>query len=565
MILQEMIVTNAEGKTETSDGTSLLGRMIQSEDMYSFYAIKRVNEPALTPATDQMAAKVKIMMPLGGELNGMYRFPRVGEKVVVAIEGTSHYLMGYLPTAEMPFADKDDKDKEKTEVFNKEAQVLRYKKTGDNKADTPYSEIGFYSETTEWKEAAGSSNSKIDDKSELPIIDKIKLTSTGDIESKAQNLNEISAQRISLQSKFLSSDNIKDNSLNERNTDYAEIGKGDVCISADRRIILDAREGVLLKCGPATVALSPSGLDLSSGKLGEKDEGFGPFDAGLSLSSNGSVTMQGRNFMATFDRGVNWFDGFGACWSMMMGRTSFSGSAVNIEASTTLSAIFNASVGVVNLINQIASVFTAKKGMSEVANQTYYMSFFADKIGSFFTETAGEITPKKTVDYVTIAMDIVYNVFDSVRTVFERKRLAEYAVHYDTSSKKYYNDDKRFDTWAGCTIVDVTLQTTLLAILLGESVDSVIHKAGISLTPHAGIKLDSKTYEQANISNQSLQEAAAGVGEDAADGLGKKVLNAVKKYGPDMLQTASKVAMFEVKEFATYKLDSATQQALKEL
>ncbi len=564
MILKEMIVTDAEGKIETAKGEDLRGQCIQSEDMYSFYAIKQVNDPAITPAPDQMPAKVRLTMPTGGELNGLYRFPRVGEKVLVVIEGVSHYLMSYLPTAENPFSPEDG-DQTKTEPFDKQGQILRYKKTGDNKADTPYSEIGFYSETTEWKEAAGSSNSKIDDKSELPIIDKIKLTSTGDIESKAQNLNEISAQRISLQSKFLSSDNIKDNSLNERNTDYAEIGKGDVCISADRRIILDAREGVLLKCGPATVALSPSGLNLSSGKLGEKDEGFGPFDAGLSLSSNGSVTMQGRKFMATFDRGVNWFDGFGACWSMMMGRTSFSGSAVNIEASTTLSAIFNASVGVVNLINQIASVFTAKKGMSEVANQTYYMSFFADKIGSFFTETAGETKPKKTVDYVTIAMDIVYNIFDSVRTVFERKRLAEYAVHYDTSSKKYYNDDKRFDTWAGCTIVDVTLQTTLLAILLGESVDSVIHKAGISLTPHAGIKLDSKTYEQANISNQSLQEAAAGVGEDAADGLGKKVLNAVKKYGPDMLQTASKVAMFEVKEFATYELDSATQQALKEL
>ena len=82
MILQEMIVTNSEGKTKTADGKDLTGRCIKSEGMYSFYAIKRVNEPASTPSPEQMASKVRIMMPLGGELNGMYRFPRVGEKVV---------------------------------------------------------------------------------------------------------------------------------------------------------------------------------------------------------------------------------------------------------------------------------------------------------------------------------------------------------------------------------------------------------------------------------------------------------------------------------------------------
>ena len=106
MILQEMIVTDSEGKTQTSDGKVLSGQSIQSEDMYSFYAIKQVNDPAITPAPDQMPAKVRLTMPTGGELNGLYRFPRVGEKVLVVIEGVSHYLMSYLPTAENPFSPK---------------------------------------------------------------------------------------------------------------------------------------------------------------------------------------------------------------------------------------------------------------------------------------------------------------------------------------------------------------------------------------------------------------------------------------------------------------------------
>ena len=556
MILQEMIVTNAEGKTQTSDGEDLTGRCIQSEDMYSFYAIKQVNDPAITPTSDQMPAKVRLTMPTGGELNGLYRFPRVGEKILVVVEGISHYLMSYLPTAENPFSPDDD-DKKKTEPFDKQGQILRYKKTGGNASDSTYSEIGFYSEATEWKTD--------DNDSDPPSVDKIKVSSTGDIETRAQNFNETHAQRILLESKFLTADNIKDGTLKERITKYEDIGKGDVCISADRRIILDAREGVLLKCGPVSVALSQSALNMCCGKLGQDNESFGPFDSGLALGTNGQVLLQGKRFMGTFDRGVSWFDGFGACWSMMMGRTSFSGSAVSLEASTTLSAIFNATVGVSNLIAQTASLFSSSTAASDVANQIYNASFFADKIASFYTETAGEEIPKKTVDYVTIAMDIVYNTFDSIRTVLERKRAVGYMVHYDPVSKKYYNDDERFKTWAACMITDVTLQTTLIGILLGSSIDAVIHKASIELTPHASIVLDSRTYQQANIDQQEAQEPLAGVEAEAPKKTMQKIGAAVKKRGADMAQVAAFVANLETKKFATYFLDEQTEQALKEL
>ena len=72
MILQEMIVTNAEGKLQTADGKRLTGQCIHAEDIYTFYAVKSVT------GSSQTAAHVIIMMPLGGDLNGVYRFPRVG-------------------------------------------------------------------------------------------------------------------------------------------------------------------------------------------------------------------------------------------------------------------------------------------------------------------------------------------------------------------------------------------------------------------------------------------------------------------------------------------------------
>ena len=93
MILQEMIVTNAEGKIETSDGTSLTGQCIRGEDIYTFYAMKKKNEPKDVVTPEKKPAKVDMTLPIGGELNGMYRFPHVGEKVLVAVEGVKHFFI----------------------------------------------------------------------------------------------------------------------------------------------------------------------------------------------------------------------------------------------------------------------------------------------------------------------------------------------------------------------------------------------------------------------------------------------------------------------------------------
>ena len=586
MILQEMIVTNAEGKIKTATGEDLTGRCIQSEDMYTFYAIKRVNEPVSTPSSEKMAVKVKIMMPLGGELNGMYRFPRVGEKVVVAVEGTSHYLMGYLPTTEMPFSLKKD-GKEKTDVFDDEGLVLRYKKTGANASDGQYSELSFTKKPVEWatadvalqKDKVSKAVTKDSKTSYYPYVDQVNLSSTGDIKSHAEYLNEITAQRVSMQAKFLNKDNTVKDTLTELTPKYNEIDKGDVYISADRRIILDAREGVLLKCGPVNVALSQTGLDLCCGKLGGEDETSGPFDAGLSMKTNGNFDIQGRNFKAVFNRSITMLDAFGANLSMTMGRSSLSGSSVSLEASTTLSSIFNGIVGATNLITQIASLFSSSKGFGTASQQVLFASMIAQKVGSFYTQTAKEKSPKKTADYVSIAIGIAYDIFDAIRTVFEKKRANQYTIHFDKEKKKFYNEDDRFATWSACMIVEASLQASILGIMLATSMDALIHKASISLTPHGDVAIDSRKYFQASIFNQQAAGPAAGVNANPPNGGGagggnnggkfkramKAVGGAIQKRGWDMAGTISKVGMLETKAFAKFSMDDDTKQALKDL
>ncbi|MBR1944986.1 MAG: hypothetical protein IJ846_01655 [Alphaproteobacteria bacterium] len=350
MNLQEMVVTNAEGKIRTEAGENLVGQCIQSEDMYSFYAIKDPNTSEKKVAEDQKAAKVRIMMPLGGELNGMYRFPRVGEKVLVAVQGTVHYLMGYLPAAETPFAEKDNKGKEKTEVFDKEAQVMRYKKTGDNTSDNGYSEIGFYSETTEWKEKEGKSNSKTDEDTNLPIVDKIKLSSSGDIETRAQNYNEVAAKRIGFYAGY--DDDVEKRKAKQKQNlkakkttldleafpvlpqDYADqdpsFFSGDIQMRAKKRIVLKAEDTIEIMAGNSMIRMDSTGISLISRKA--SISAVNAWDSMITVSSRDGLNMFGTKVNINSAYKFSLSDAFGGNVMSMGGITRITGCDIRLRS-----------------------------------------------------------------------------------------------------------------------------------------------------------------------------------------------------------------------------------------
>ena len=410
MNLQEMIVTDAEGKIETAEGKDLTGSCIQGEDIYSFYAIKQKNDPKSKPTPEKMAAKVKIMMPLGGELNGLYRFPRVGEKVVVAVEGTSHYLMGYLPSEETPFADKVD-GKESTEPFDKQGQVLRYKKTGDNvenkNTDKGYSEIGFYSETTEWKEKDGKNNAVTDSKTGLPLVDKVKISSTGDIETKAQNYNEVSAKRIALFAGY--NDEIDSRKANQYDalknkekvgrdafpvlpldfsTEDSSFFQGDIQMRAKQRIVLKAGKGIEIVAGRSIIRIDDSGISLISRKT--SGAVVNPWDSAITVSSRGGLSMFGTRMNLSSAYGFSLTEMFGGSITslggvMRLGARNLKLSTLNkvayVVKGVTASASFAANTASMSM--GIAQNAGANEFSSLVANLPNYAALGAGGIGTF--------------------------------------------------------------------------------------------------------------------------------------------------------------------------------------
>lgn len=124
MELVELIVSDSSGNTTEKKGT------IIKKDNYSFYAV--INEK------DTNNVKTVIMsMPLGGDNNGLFRYPRVGEKILVGVQDQRNYLMAYLPNDDVPFETKEPimnkpiSPENLTDVFvDKDAQVFRYQKKG---------------------------------------------------------------------------------------------------------------------------------------------------------------------------------------------------------------------------------------------------------------------------------------------------------------------------------------------------------------------------------------------------------------------------------------------------
>ena len=97
MELLEMIVTDADGKTDkvitTNEGQqekqSVNGQMacIQDSDgrpdMYRFYAMQIQNPYDADMNTAPKASIITMVIPLGGNMTGLYRFPHIGDKVLV--------------------------------------------------------------------------------------------------------------------------------------------------------------------------------------------------------------------------------------------------------------------------------------------------------------------------------------------------------------------------------------------------------------------------------------------------------------------------------------------------
>lgn len=394
MELYEMVVTNSAGQTK---GVSDL--RCPADDACHFYAVSIENTSPV---------KVELVRPVGGDTAGIGRFPCVGEKVLVAEGATGkYYLMGYLSNQENPFNAKDEDLKET--FCDKQAQILRYKKTGDNTenkdTDKTYSEIGFYSETTEWKEKAGKTNAAVDSQTGLPLVDKVKISSTGDIETKAQNYNEVSAKRIALfagyndeidSRKAKQYDALKNNKAAGRDafptlpldfsTEDSAFFQGDIQMRAKERIVLKAGKAIEIVAGRSIIRIDDSGISLVSRKT--SGAVVNPWDSAITVSSNGGLSLFGTQVNLASAYGFSMTEMFGGSISSLGGVMRLSARDVKMSTlnkvayvikGVTASAAFAANTASMSM--GIAQNAGANEFSSLVSSLPYYASLGTGGVG----------------------------------------------------------------------------------------------------------------------------------------------------------------------------------------
>ncbi|MDR3301895.1 MAG: hypothetical protein LBT01_05100 [Spirochaetaceae bacterium] len=306
MDIAEMTVCDAD-KTFANAGASVRA----DDNPYKFYALNSGERFVVT-----------LMMPLGGVQSGLYRFPKVGEKVLVAHEsGNTGYLLGYVPSSEMQSfhavaADMDT-------LIKNQGQVFRYQKTGTNTADKKYSEIGFSNEQTQWKTGEKDSTGK---EKPPPNIDRITLDSTGDMKSIVQNYSGAQAKRMEIVVGKDLSDHTKKDALGAV---MSPLRAGDLSINAKNDIVISSDSSITLKVGRSSISITDMGIVIKSGKINA------PFtntwDTQLALSPTDGIAVSGAHAKINVVNDFTIQDSFGGGFSSNLGVSRVNGVDIKLQ------------------------------------------------------------------------------------------------------------------------------------------------------------------------------------------------------------------------------------------
>ena len=354
MALQRMTVVGSKGGGESLD----------AEYPYQFYA--------KNDTTDTKTNVINLVMPIGGKENGFYRYPKVGENILVDADADDkYYLMGYLPSA----ADVENNflanEAEKKALQDEEGMVLRYRQTGKAAPSTDiidrYSEIGFYRRPTQWKvsQTDKSNYSEFSEgNADIPKIDQLNIQSTGDIHTKAKNHHRMKAKRIEILSNVDESDFSKDlfkmnRPFGDKGPDESRLLRGDIHIRAKNRIVLKAGTEIRLEVGRSTVLIDDNGVKISARKTHARIPNDG--DATLSVLPLNGIQGAGQhiNFVSQYHFSIS--EKMGSGLSGIAGIMRLGGK--DIKLSTTPSSQYIAA-GIGALAATIGQITTISRGIS---------------------------------------------------------------------------------------------------------------------------------------------------------------------------------------------------------
>jgi hypothetical protein len=301
--------------------------------------------------------------------------------------------MGYLPSTLVPFLDETEAgQKNIAETMEEKGEVLRYKTPGLNlSGDSSFSEIGFYSHEADWPIYEDAEKTQIT----YPRIDRVKIQSTGDIRSTAENHHLIRAKRFEILAGCPEVNHRPDRrAKNERPLgdnlgDDSALHGGDAHIRAGNRVVIKAEQEICLQVGRTVLSLSDQGFTVKSKVTNSNFENV--LDATLGLSPRDGINMFGYNVNVSSAKSFQIGDGYGGSISSTIGVVGVKGREVKIEAYDAV----------------------------EYAFTTLYALFQIIQCSASGGAALGEAEDVNTAQYVTFTFDILQRIIEVLKNVYE--------------------------------------------------------------------------------------------------------------------------------------------------
>ena len=337
--LIKMVVTNSLGRTlipatGTEEERSLIGSYgyvtdaeSGKKDPYHFWAVENPTDTVVP------AYQITMVLPLGGRYSGLYRYPKIGEQVLVAAQNkggyTDYYMMGYVPSNANPFNAASGSVEGSERIFEEQGEILRYANTAHG--NNLYSELGFYrAEKAQWPVTAGEED--------FPPIDVLVLDSAGNIRQTAANHHIQKAKRIEILANAPEVLDRKTNAVDAKGTlpigeypgDDASLHRGDVHIRAGNRVVIKADQEIRLQVGRTIFRIDDTGLNAVTKNV--TGNYANSYDTMLDMNPRNGINMTGKNINLKALHRLNAGDGMGGTVAATMGNLSLGGREINIES-----------------------------------------------------------------------------------------------------------------------------------------------------------------------------------------------------------------------------------------
>lgn len=315
--------------------------------------------------------EVKFTQPVGGYGQGLFRMPRVGDRVLVlcvptgtttpgGLQDATYYLLGYLPGEEMPFTtsgelNRPEKDAETYRTaLPEEMMALRFRTPGavdentdlvnkmgirGTKLPNGCSELAFY-----------GTHDFAADKAYGTSMDRKVLAnfqSTGNMQLSANHNLEMNARNLTFKGKGWAGQWVAGEKKWE--LPEAKVAFGDI-----NKFVVEAQDSITFKVGNNSISITQSGISINASRFTDIS---GPVDANIKLDPWNGVKITGTRCAISGFMGATIGDAIGAAASFSGGSTSLTGAKVSQRTTSVVGFVKNAAFGLSDLAMQLTGIF----------------------------------------------------------------------------------------------------------------------------------------------------------------------------------------------------------------